>query len=572
MSEQGSNFSKLRDILPFLVAATFLNGCVSIPQSLPLSGGMVVSADSLATIVGTDILKNNGNAVDAAVAVGFALAVTYPVAGNIGGGGFMVIRTAKGEEITFDYREKAPAGAKRDMYLDSLGNFIDTLAQEGVLSAGVPGSVAGMLDALEKYGTMSREDVISPALKLAKEGFKLPYSTSASFSKYYQSFMKYPSTAKIFTNNGNQFNPGDLFLQPDLATTLERIIGHGKEGFYKGETARLITEQMKAGNGLITSKDLEDYSPVIRKPVTGEYRGYKIISMAPPSSGGIALIQLLNILENIDLKKLGHNSSKYVHYLSEAMRRVYADRSEYLGDPDFFKVPVKDLLSKEYAKKLFSGIQVTATPSIEVKPGLTSFDESLETTHYSVIDREGNAVSVTTTINSGYGAKVVVEGAGFFLNNEMDDFSAKPGVPNQFGLLGSEANSIQPGKRMLSSMTPTIVLKNDKPFLIVGSPGGSTIITSVLQVILNVLDFDMDVRTAVDAPRIHHQWYPEHVSVETGVLDELEVRELNASGYTIRDISYLGLIEAIKIDQATGKVSGASDRRGSGMARGESEK
>lgn len=569
MSGQGSNSFRIKFLAVLFLSAFLLNGCST---NLQVSQGMVVSADSLATLVGNDILRKNGNAVDAAVAVGFALAVTYPVAGNIGGGGFMLIREADGTMISFDYREKAPAGASRDMYLDADGNFIDSLAQEGVLSAGVPGSVAGMLDALEIYGTMSREEVIGPALQLAREGFKLPHSTASSFNKYSQVFGKYPSTAKIFTKSDSQFEGGELFRQPDLAATLERIIKYGKDGFYKGETSKIVSAFMVAHKGLITSEDMASYQSVTRSPVTGTYRGYKIISMAPPSSGGVALIQLLNILENADIRNMGHNSAEYVHYLTEAMRRVYSDRSEYLGDPDFFNVPLNKLLSKNYAKKLFLQIDTAATLSKMVKPGLVNFNESLETTHYSVIDRHGNAVSVTTTVNSGYGAKVVVEGAGFFLNNEMDDFSAKPGVPNQFGLLGSEANSIQPGKRMLSSMTPTIVLKDDKPFLIVGSPGGSTIITSVLQVIINTIDFGMDVRSAVDAPRIHHQWYPDHISCESGVVDESETKALTAWGHIVKDISYLGLIEAIRIDPSTGNVTGASDRRGYGLAKGENEK
>lgn len=569
MSGQGSNSFRIKFLAVLFLSAFLLNGCAT---NLQVSQGMVVSADSLATLVGNDILRKNGNAVDAAVAVGFALAVTYPVAGNIGGGGFMLIREADGTMISFDYREKAPAGASRDMYLDADGNFIDSLAQEGVLSAGVPGSVAGMLDALEKYGTMSREEVIGPALQLARDGFKLPHSTASSFNRYSQVFGKYPSTAKIFTKIDSQFEWGELFRQPDLAATLERIIKYGKDGFYKGETSKIVSAFMVAHKGLITSEDMASYQSVTRSPVTGTYRGYKIISMAPPSSGGVALIQLLNILENADIRNMGHNSAEYVHYLTEAMRRVYSDRSEYLGDPDFFNVPLNKLLSKNYAKKLFLQIDTAATLSKMVKPGLVNFNESLETTHYSVIDRHGNAVSVTTTINSGYGAKVVVEGAGFFLNNEMDDFSAKPGVPNQFGLLGSEANSIQPGKRMLSSMTPTIVLKDDKPFLIVGSPGGSTIITSVLQVILNTIDFGMDVRSAVDAPRIHHQWYPDHISCESGVLDQSEIKDLTARGHLVKDIAYLGLIEAIRIDPSTGNVTGASDRRGYGLAKGEKEK
>lgn len=572
MSKPESIFSK-NNISFFLVfSIIFFYGFTGYSQIPQIKEGMVVSADSIATEVGIQILREGGNAVDAAVATGFALAVTYPVAGNIGGGGFMVIRLQSGEEITLDYREKAPSGAIRDMYLDKEGNFIDSLAQEGILSGGVPGSVSGLLTALEKYGTMSREMVIAPALRLAKEGFKLPKPTAASFKKYNIVFNKFPSTSAIFTKNGLPFEPGELFIQKDLAETLELILREGKNGFYTGPVADRIVAHMKKESGLITSDDLLNYETVVRKPVTGSYRGYKVISMPPPSSGGVALIQLLNILENIDLKSLGHSSPEYVHYLVEAMRRVYADRSEYLGDPDFFKVPVKDLISKEYAKKLFSQIKSVATPSEEVKPGLETPKESMETTHYSVLDRWGNAVSVTTTINSGYGSKLVIDGTGFFLNNEMDDFSAKPGVPNQFGLLGSEANSIKPGKRMLSSMTPTILLKENTPVLIVGSPGGSTIITSVLQVILNVVDFGNDIRNAVDLPRIHHQWYPDVVSIEEDVFSPESREVFEKKGHKVKDIAQLGLIEAISVDNKTGEVSGASDRRGVGLARGEGQK
>ena len=572
MLKPKSIFSKTHFSFVIVFLFVFLSGGESYSQIPPVKEGMVVSADSIATEIGVQILREGGNAVDAAVATGFALAVTYPVAGNIGGGGFMVIRLQSGEEITLDYREKAPAGASRDMYLDKEGNFIDSLAQEGILSGGVPGSVSGLLTALEKYGTMSRERIIAPALKLAKEGFILPKPTAASFKKYNKSFNKFPSTASIFTKNGLPFEPGELFVQSELATTLDLIIKEGIKGFYTGATADKIVSHMKRESGLITSDDLSNYETVLRKPVVGTYRGYKVISMPPPSSGGVALIQLLNILEYVDLKSLGNSSPEYVHYLVEAMRRVYADRSEYLGDPDFFKVPVKDLISKEYAKKLYSQIKPEATSSEEVKPGLETPKESMETTHYSVLDRWGNAVSVTTTINSGYGSKLVIDGTGFFLNNEMDDFSAKPGVPNQFGLLGSEANSIKPGKRMLSSMTPAILLKDNSPFLIVGSPGGSTIITSVLQVILNVVDFGYDIRKAVDLPRIHHQWYPDVVSIEEDVFSPESREVFEKKGYKVKDIAQLGLIEAISVDNQTGEVSGASDRRGVGLARGEGQK
>lgn len=559
--------------LIFFVLSLVFSGCSSFSESeSALDQGMVVSADSLATEVGIKILRAGGNAIDAAVGVGFTLSVTYPVAGNLGGGGFMVIRKANGEEFTLDYREKAPNLAKRDMYLNSEGEFIDSLAQEGILASGVPGSVSGMLFALENHGTMRREDVISPSVELAEKGFYLSEATSNSFNRYRNSFLKFPSTSKYFTKDTTLFVKGDIFVQRDLAETLRRIIENGSDGFYSGKTAEFIVAQTQKMDGIITFDDLKKYNTVVREVVSGTYHGYKILSMPPPSSGGVALIELLNILENINLKNLGHNSTEYVHYLTEAMRRVYADRSKYLGDPDFYPVPVDSLISKKYAKKIFSQITTSASNSADISPGLGNNSESLETTHYSIIDKWGNAVSVTTTINSGYGSKVVVDGAGFFLNNEMDDFSAKPGVPNQFGLLGSEANSIEPGKRMLSSMTPTIVLKDDKPVLIVGSPGGSTIITAVLQVVLNVLDFEMEVKEAVNAPRIHHQWYPEHVSLEEGVLDSSETLELINMGHKVKDIPYLGLIEAIKIDQKTGKVSGATDGRGFGLAKGELDK
>jgi len=565
--------SKTISGLFFLLLTFVIGGCSTFSgNEYQYSQGMVVSADSLATEVGIKILRAGGNAIDAAVGVGFALSVTYPVAGNLGGGGFMVIRKADGEVFSLDYREKAPNLATRDMYLNSEGEFIDSLAQEGILASGVPGSVSGMLFALENHGTMSRRDVLLPSFELAQKGFKLSEATSNSFNRYRKSFLKFPSTSKYFTKDTALFEKGELFVQKDLAATLLRIIENGSDGFYKGTTADLIATQTNKMNGIITRDDLANYKTIVRDVIKGKYRDYQIISMPPPSSGGIALVELLNILENIDLKNIGHNSVKYIHYLTEAMRRVYADRSKYLGDSDFFPVPVDSLISKKYAQKLFSQITSSASNSADIAPGLGTGNESMETTHYSIIDRWGNAVSVTTTINSGYGSKVVVDGAGFFLNNEMDDFSAKPGIPNQFGLLGSEANSIEPGKRMLSSMTPTIVLKNDKPFLIVGSPGGSTIITAVLQVVLNVLDFGMEVKDAVDAPRMHHQWYPEPVFLEEGVLDTNGYLELMNIGHKVNDIQYLGLIEAIKIDPVTGKVTGATDRRGFGLAKGELDK
>jgi len=531
--------------------------------------GMVVSSDSLATQVGVEILKKGGNAVDAAVAVGFALAVTYPQAGNIGGGGFMVIRMANGETVTIDFREKAPMKASENMFLDENGNFVPEKSQVGHLSVGVPGSVAGLLLALEKYGTMSRREVLEPAIELAEKGFIVNEGLANAFKNAFEHFKKFPSTMRYFSKNGQPYSAGDRLVQKDLAKVLKLIRDKGRDGFYKGKVADLIVEEMKRGGGLITYEDLENYQPVLRKPVVGNYRGYEIISMGPPSSGGVCLIELLNILENFDLKKYGFGSSYTIHYLVEAMKRVYADRAEYLGDPDFVQIPLDKLLSKEYAKELASEIDTFyATPSSRIIRSVSPTSEGVHTTHYSVVDRWGNVVAVTTTINSYFGSMVAVNGAGFFLNNEMDDFSAKPGAPNQFGLLGSKANSIQPGKRMLSSMTPTIVLKNGKPFLVLGSPGGSTIITSVLQVILNVVDFGMNIQEAVDSPRIHHQWYPDQIFFERRGLPRDVIENLERRGHKLVErAGYQGEVQAILIDE-NGVKYGAVDPRGYGLAMG----
>jgi len=531
--------------------------------------GMVVSSDSLATQVGVEILKKGGNAVDAAVAVGFALAVTYPQAGNIGGGGFMVIRMANGETVTIDFREKAPMKARENMFLDENGNFVPEKSQVGHLSVGVPGSVAGLLLALEKYGTMSRREVLEPAIELAEKGFIVNEGLANAFKNAFEHFKKFPSTMRYFSKNGQPYSAGDRLVQKDLAKVLKLIRDKGRDGFYKGKVADLIVEEMKRGGGLITYEDLENYQPVLRKPVVGNYRGYEIISMGPPSSGGVCLIELLNILENFDLKKYGFGSSYTIHYLVEAMKRVYADRAEYLGDPDFVQIPLDKLLSKEYAKELASEIDTFyATPSSRIIRSVSPTSEGVHTTHYSVVDRWGNVVAVTTTINSYFGSMVAVDGAGFFLNNEMDDFSAKPGAPNQFGLLGSKANSIQPGKRMLSSMTPTIVLKNGKPFLVLGSPGGSTIITSVLQVILNVVDFGMNIQEAVDSPRIHHQWYPDQIFFERRGLPRDVIENLERRGHKLVErAGYQGEVQAILIDE-DGVKYGAVDPRGYGLAMG----
>ncbi len=532
--------------------------------------GMVVAAEPIAANVGLKILKEGGNAVDAAVAVGFALAVTYPGAGNIGGGGFMVMRFADGTVKSLDYRETAPAAAKRDMFLDKNGNFLEQKSTRGHLACGVPGSVAGMMYAQRRYGRLSRAQVLKPAIDLAEKGFHLHYRLAEDMERMIPDFSAYRSSRKAFSKNGKPYAEGELFQQKDLAATLMRIRDKGRDGFYTGETAKLIVAEMKRGGGLITLKDLEDYASIIRDPVRGTYRGYEIISAGPPSSGGVALVQMLNILEGYNLEEYGWNSSKAVHRMTEAMRRVYADRAEFLGDPDFVKIPVAWLTSKKYAEQRRATIDTAkATPSDQISHGVQPPTEKDHTTHYSVVDRFGNCVSVTTTLNDAYGSKVVVAGAGFLLNDEMDDFSAKEGVPNEYGLVGSSANSIAPSKRMLSSMTPTIVVKDGKPFMVIGTPGGSTIMTTVLQVIVNVIDFKMTIQEAVDAPRIHHQWLPDYLMYEERALSQDAIDNLRAMGHSLRmRENTTGLAEGILFDRKRGLLLGATDPRGYGEAVG----
>ena len=531
-------------------------------------GGVVASRSPLASGVGVDILKRGGNAVDAAVAVGFALAVTYPSAGNIGGGGFMVIRLADGTTVANDHRETAPAKAGRDMYLDDEGEVVDGLSTTSHLAVGVPGSVAGLLDVLERHGTLPRRAVVAPAIALAKEGFALPVDIAGQFQRQRKAFAPYPaSVAKFAKQDGSPFEAGDLFRQPQLAATLERIAEHGRDGFYKGLTASQIVAEMQRGGGLVDYPDLEGYRSVWRTPVRGTYRGYEILSMPPPSSGGLLLVQMLNMLEAYDMASLGHGSASVAHLMIEAERRAYADRATHLGDPDFYDVPAPMLADKRYAQQRFADFApLKATDSAAVAAGEPWPAESIETTHVSVLDAAGNAVAYTTTLNLGYGSKIVVTDAGFLLNNEMDDFSAKPNTPNAFGLLGGEANAIEPGKRMLSSMTPTIVLHDEKPFLVTGSPGGSTIITTVLQVVLNVLDHGMDLGEAVAAPRFHHQWQPNRVVYEPEAFTLPTLKELEDKGH-------VGLTEVpFRIGDANSamrlgeELIGASDPRNAGRA------
>jgi len=530
--------------------------------------GMVSAQDAIAAEVGRDILAKGGNAIDAAVATGFALAVTHPQAGNIGGGGFMMIALADSEEvIALDYREMAPSAATRDMYLGEDGEVDNKKAQYSHLSAGVPGSVMGMLDALETYGTMSRREVMAPAIKLADRGLPVSYGMAQALRSSREELSADPSSlAYFFKIDGKAYGQGEVFKQKDLGRTLRLISRKGADGFYKGKTADLIVSEMKAGGGLITHADLENYKTVTRKAVKGTYRGHEIFSMPPPSSGGVHVVQMLNILEGYDLNKMGHNTADYIHVLTESMRRAYADRSKYLGDPDFFDVPVDALTDRKYADHLRGTISKTrASKSSDIRPAAKLPYESPQTTHYSVMDKEGNAVAVTTTLNFSFGGGYSVDGAGFLLNNEMDDFSAKPGSPNGYGLIGGEANKIEPGKRPLSSMTPLIMKKDGKPFFVTGSPGGSTIITVVLQNVLNVVDFDMNAMEAVTAPRMHHQWLPDIVITEPGVSDDtlqiLAGRGFNLPKDENGNFAHTTLGRANAIMYKNGYFYGAADLR-----------
>lgn len=522
------------------------------------NSGMLVSPHPLSSQVGVEILRKGGNAIDAAIAVQFAMAVVYPRAGNLGGGGFMVIRLANGDHDALDYREKAPLAATRNMYLDSSGNVIPDLSRAGILAVGVPGTVAGMVAAHQKYGRLKFNELVKPAVQLAKIGFGVTQSEANRLNSFKEQFIQHNSTNIPFVKE--KWSAGDLLIQPELANVLARIMAKGKAGFYQGPTANSIVKVMEAKNGLITYDDLSQYQPAWRKTVSGFYRDHQIISMPPASSGGVALLQMLKMVENYPLSKYGIHSVASMHLMAEAERRAFADRAEFLGDMDFYEVPLDSLLNENYLKLRMKNFnEENATVSKSVHAGDFSISkESYETTHTSVIDSEGNAVSVTTTLNSNYGCKVMA--AGFFLNNEMDDFSAKPGVPNQFGLLGAEANAIQPGKRMLSSMTPTIVLKKNKPFLILGTPGGSTIITSVFQVIVNVIDFGLDLPEAVETARFHHQWLPDRILVEREKFPPHILDSLRNKGHQIDEARTLGMVKAIQVFD-DGSYQGVGDYR-----------
>ena len=543
---------------------------LSCTKQLPVFGenGMVVSTSRHASQVGVDILKEGGNAVDAAVAVGFALAVTSSSNGNIGGGGFMVSKLSSGKIFTLDYREMAPSNAERDMYLDTDKNIIKDKSRKTHFASGVPGSVDGLLKAWRDYGSgnISRVQLLAPAISLAEEGFNLSEYEADRFNNNKDRLSQHSETKRIFTRDDREWKEGDIFVQENLANTLKRISNEGRDGFYKGKTAQLIVEEMKNVGGWITYKDLENYTSKYRDPVKGFFQDYEIISMGPPSSGGLLLVHMLNMFSEIlDQSKtqsldLSYNSPDYIHILTEIERRAYADRAEHLGDSDFWDVPNSMLLSKNYAKERAHAIDFSqAGISKQVTHGDPYLNQSEETTHYSVVDKDGNSVAVTTTINSGYGNGITVKGAGFLLNNEMDDFSSKPGEPNMFGLLGNEANAIVPKKRPLSSMTPTIVLKNNEPYLILGSPGGSTIITTVLQNILNVVIHDMDIQQAVSSPRIHSQWMPDMVFHEKRGLSNKIIKRLKAMGHDVRLRGSIGEANGIMIN-ANGYWGGPDSR------------
>ncbi|ECJ2364892.1 gamma-glutamyltransferase [Salmonella enterica subsp. salamae] len=523
--------------------------------------GMVASVDAMATQVGVDILKQGGNAVDAAVAVGYALAVTHPQAGNLGGGGFMLLRTKDGATTAIDFREMAPAGATRDMFFDEQGNPDSKKSLTSPLASGTPGTVAGLSLALEKYGSLPLNSVVRPAIKLAQEGFIVNDALADDLKTYGSEVLPHHENSKaIFWKDGEPLKKGDKLVQQDLANSLTMIAENGPDAFYKGEIARQIAQQMQQNGGLITTDDLAAYQAVERTPVSGEYRGYQIFSMPPPSSGGIHIVQILNILENFDMKKYGFGSADAIQIMAEAEKYAYADRSEYLGDPDFVNVPWQALTSKAYAKSIAGQIDINkAKPSSEIRPGKLAPYESDQTTHFSVVDKDGNAVAVTYTLNTTFGTGIVAGNTGILLNNQMDDFSAKPGVPNVYGLVGGEANAVGPKKRPLSSMSPTIVVKDGKTWLVTGSPGGSRIITTVLQMVVNTIDFGMNVAEATNAPRFHHQWLPDELRVEKGFSpDTLKLLEQKGQKVALKEA--MGSTQSIMVGP-DGELYGASDPR-----------
>jgi gamma-glutamyltranspeptidase / glutathione hydrolase len=565
----------LRKLLHLVLVVAVLSHVAIAREPVRARHGIVASTNEVASRVGVEIMKRGGNAVDAAIAVAFALAVTHPAAGNLGGGGFMMIRLQDGRTTAIDYREMAPAAAHRDIYLDKNGKLIEGEGGSlvGYRAAGVPGTVRGMELALKKYGSgrLTWSQLIEPARRLAANGFSVTYSLARSLRGTKDYLSTYPETKRIYLKGGALYNEGELFRQPELAATFARLQRFGPNEFYEGETARMIVADMKRHDGLMTLEDLRGYVARERSPLRGTYRGHDVISMPPPSSGGAVLIEMLNILEGFDLRKLEASSSDRYHLMAEAMRRAFADRAEYMGDTDFVKVPIPGLIDKSYATTLRSTIKPDrASTSAEVRAGRPAGYESDDTTHFTVVDADGNAVANTYTLNDSYGSSATVKGAGILLNNEMDDFAAKPGTPNMYGLIQGERNAVAPRKRPLSAMTPTIVLRKDGSlWFTVGSPGGPTIINTVLCVITNVIDYDMNIQQAIDAPRIHHQWLPDELVGEPFGLSGDTQKALTARGHALAKQRTLGDAEGIMIEEKTGVRLGATDpRRSDGPAVG----
>jgi gamma-glutamyltranspeptidase/glutathione hydrolase len=557
---------KLRNLFVAALTTLFILGSITSEATSrhPVRGsnGVVSSSSRIASEVGVEIMKQGGNAVDAAIATAFAMAVTWPTAGNIGGGGFMIYHGADGEATAFDFREKAPLASTKTMYLNEDGSVRDNSNHDGILAVGVPGTVAGMELAHQRLGSMEWSALLQPAIDLARDGMPISWYLHDSFKRMGNRWQQYPSSGKIFLKeDGSFYQPGDTWKQPDLAATLERIQRDGKDGFYKGETADLVHDFMAANGGIITRDDLAKYEAREREPIRGNSGGYEIVSMPPPSSGGVVMVQMLNILEGFDLAEIGHNSALYLHLLTESMRRAYADRANFLGDPDFNEdMPVAMLTSKEYGAKQRASIMMHAASESDPAK-FAQLYESEETTHFSVVDKDGNMVSLTYTLENGYGSKIVVDGAGFLLNNEMGDFNAQPGVTNERGTIGTEANQIRPEQRMLSSMSPTIVAKDGVPLFATGTPGGRTIINTTMQTILNVIDHGMNIARAIDAPRIHHQWLPNSTRMESGSFSADTVKLYEQRGHVIRETRGIGSAMAVYRDPETGVLSGAADPR-----------